>query len=215
MAFRREPKLSWLSVYPVEKEVEGWDAGEDKAVYVNMGGGIGHQCRQFKEKYPGVKGRVVLQDLPHSIDKALDTPGVENCVHNFFEPQPITGKPPFLPCPPFHLPPLTLSRTGAKFYFLRGVLHNHPDHKVRQLLLNVKAAMSSDSVLLIDEMVLPESGVNAYAAAMDLTMMAAFASTERSEKMWRKIIEDVGMRLVKTWPYNEVSYESVMDVRLA
>ncbi|KAI0476620.1 S-adenosyl-L-methionine-dependent methyltransferase [Xylariaceae sp. FL0804] len=193
MALRREPELSWLTVYPVEDETRGLSADPQRPVYVNMGGGVGHQCAQFKQRYPDVPGRVVLQDLEHSIAKALPTPGVENLVHNFFEPQPIKG---------------------AKFYFLRGVLHNHPDHKVRTVLEHVKAAMAHDSVLLIDEMVLPETGVNAYATSMDLTMMSAFASCERSEPHWRQLIADVGLKLVKLYRYNPVSYESVMDVRL-
>ncbi|KAH7325878.1 S-adenosyl-L-methionine-dependent methyltransferase [Stachybotrys elegans] len=191
MAFRREPTLSWLTVYPVEEEAKDWPA--DRPLYVNIGGGIGHQSAQFKEKYPDLAGRVVLQDLPHSIEKALPTPGVENMVHNFFEPQPIKG---------------------AKFYFSRGVLHNHPDHKVKKLLENTKSAMTSDSVMLLDEMVLPETGVNAYAATMDIVMMAAMSSSERTEAQWRKILDDVGLKLVKTYTYNPVSYEAVMDVRL-
>lgn len=90
MAFRREPKLSWLTVYPVEQETHGWDDAS-RPIYVNIGGGIGHQCAQFKEQYPNLPGRVILQDLPHSIAKAMPTPGVENMAHNFFEPQPIKG----------------------------------------------------------------------------------------------------------------------------
>ncbi|RYP63793.1 hypothetical protein DL769_006859 [Monosporascus sp. CRB-8-3] len=191
MAFRREPQFSWLELYPVLEEAKG--ITPERALYVNIGGGIGHQCAQFKDRYPDIPGRVILQDLPHSIEKALQIPGVENLSHNFFDPQPIKG---------------------AKFYFIRGVLHNHPDHNVRQLLENTKAAMGPDSVLLIDEMVLPESGVNSYAAAMDLTMMAAFASMERTEAQWRKILRDVGLELKKTYNYNPVSYESVMDIRL-
>ncbi|RYO96762.1 hypothetical protein DL763_003038 [Monosporascus cannonballus] len=179
MALRREPQVSWLGVYPVPAEAKG--STPERALYVNIGGGIGHQCAQFKDRYPDIPGRVILQDLAHSIEKALQTPGVENLVHNFFDPQPIKG---------------------AKFYFIRGVLHNHPDHKVRQLLENTKAAMGPDSVLLIDEMVLPESGVNSYAAAMDLTMMAAFASMERTEAQWRKILKDVGLELKMTYNYN-------------
>jgi hypothetical protein len=70
------------------------------------------------------------------------------------------------------------------------VLHNHPDHKIRQLLLRTKAAMTQESVMLLDEMILPEENVNAHAACMDLTMMAAFASAERSEPQWKAIIED-------------------------
>lgn len=93
MAARREPELSWLSVYPIEKELQGWTAKDsDKVVYVNVGGGIGHQCKQFREKYPKVPGRVILQDLPHSIAKALPTEGVENMPHDFFQPQPIKGE---------------------------------------------------------------------------------------------------------------------------
>ncbi|KAJ2999001.1 hypothetical protein NUW58_g141 [Xylaria curta] len=191
MALRRKPEISWLSVYPVEKEAAG--CGNTRPIYVNIGGGIGHQCAQFKDKYPALAGRVILQDLPHSISNALPTPGVENMAHDFFEPQPVKG---------------------AKFYFTRGVLHNHPDHKVRLLLENIKSAMATDSVILLDEMVLPEVGVNPYAAAMDLVMMSAFAGMERTESQWRRIMECVGLKLVKTYVYNAASYESVMDVRL-
>lgn len=93
MALRRSADVSWLSVYPVEEETTDWH-DPTRPLYVNMGGGIGHQCAQFKERYPHLPGRVILQDLPHSIAKALPTPGVENMAHDFFEPQPVKG--PFL-----------------------------------------------------------------------------------------------------------------------
>ncbi|KAI1878223.1 hypothetical protein JX265_002592 [Neoarthrinium moseri] len=192
MASRRLPEKSWLNVYPVEGECAGWTA--DKPLYVNIGGNIGHQCAEFKEKYPHIPGRVILQDLPYSIDNALLTPGVENLVHNFFEPQPIKD---------------------AKFYFLRRVLHNHPDHRVKQILEHTKSAMTSESVLLIDEVTLPETGVRFDAANDDLTMMAVFASAERSERHWSGLFAEVGLRLVKTYIYNAPVYECVMDVRLA
>jgi hypothetical protein len=90
MALRRKPDLSWLSVYPVVEETRSWDP--ERPVFVNVGGGVGHQCAQFKEKFPDVPGRVILQDMPHSIAQALPTPGVENMVHDFFQPQPVKGK---------------------------------------------------------------------------------------------------------------------------
>jgi hypothetical protein len=192
MALRRGSNESWLTVYPVEEVTKGWSA--DKAVYVNIGGSIGHQCAQFKETYPQVPGRVILQDLAHSIAQALPTPGVDNMVHNFWDPQPVLG---------------------AKLYYMRAVLHNHPDHKVSKLLRLTKEAMGPDSILLIDEMILPETGVNADAATLDLTMMGAFASAERTETDWRALVEGAGLRLVKTYVYNKANYESVMDVRLA
>ena len=93
MALRRQPEQTWLTVYPVSDEVQGWDARDNtRAIYVNIGGGIGHQCAQFKAKYPDLPGRVVLQDLPHTVAQALQTPGVENMGHDFFEEQPVKGK---------------------------------------------------------------------------------------------------------------------------
>lgn len=89
MASRRQPELSWLTVYPLTEQAK--DCDPSRPVYVNIGGGIGHQCAEFKEKFPNLPGRVILQDMPHSIAKALPTPGVENMVHDFFTPQPIKG----------------------------------------------------------------------------------------------------------------------------
>lgn len=103
---------------------------------------------------------------------------------------------------------------GAKFYHLRGVLHNHPPHKVRKLLENTKAAMTEDSIILIDEMIFPESKLHYDAASIDVTMLTAFASMERTEAQWRQTLSEAGLELVKKYTYNEVSYESVMDVRL-
>ena len=76
-------------MYPVEAEAAGWSP--DKPLIVDIGGGIGHQCVQFKKAFPDLPGRVILQDLPHSIARAMETPGVENMAHNFFELQPVKG----------------------------------------------------------------------------------------------------------------------------
>lgn len=97
---------------------------------------------------------------------------------------------------------------------MRGVLHNHPPHKVRRLLENTKSAMTSDSILLIDEMILPETGTHVDAASMDITMLSAFAGMERTEAQWRSLIEDVGLRLEAIYAYNPVSHEHVLDLRL-
>ena len=59
---------------------------------VDVGGGHGHQCAQLGKKYPNLLGRLVLQDLPESINKLAPIEGVRAEVHNFFEKQPITGK---------------------------------------------------------------------------------------------------------------------------
>lgn len=91
MKLCRHATVSWLTVYPVLDEVQTWNDSE-RAVFVNIGGGVGHQCAEFRQKFPDVPGKVILQDLPHSIAAALSTPGVENMVHDFFNPQPVKGK---------------------------------------------------------------------------------------------------------------------------
>lgn len=97
---------------------------------------------------------------------------------------------------------------------MRGVLHNHPPHKVRKLLENIKSAMVPDSILLVDEMILPEAGTHVDAASMDLTMLSAFAGMERTEAQWRSIIDKVGLSLRAIYVYNPLSHEGVMDLRL-
>jgi len=97
---------------------------------------------------------------------------------------------------------------------MRGVLHNHPPEKLRQILENTKAAMGPQSVLLVDEQVLPEERVNFIAACIDITMLSAFASMERTEQQWGEVFKDGGLELVRTFVYNSVNYENLMDVRL-
>lgn len=103
---------------------------------------------------------------------------------------------------------------GAKFYFMRGVLHDHPQHLVDKILENTRAAMKAESILLVDEMILPDTRVSARVAAIDLTMLTARGGMERTEAQWRQTFEAAGLQLVKTYSYNPASYESVMEVRL-
>ena len=90
MALRRDVKQSWLGLYPVAEKTADWDP--ERPVFVDVGGSIGHQCAHFKQAFPDIPGRVILQDLEHSIANALPTPGVEKMVHDFFRPQPVLGR---------------------------------------------------------------------------------------------------------------------------
>lgn len=89
MAVQREGLPTWLSVYPVNEETKGWNP--ENPVFVDVGGGIGHQCLALKTKYPQLPGRVVLQDLSMALKHAIPMQNVEVLVHDFFEPQPIKG----------------------------------------------------------------------------------------------------------------------------
>ena len=63
----------------------------ERAVFVDIGGAIGVKCAEFKQKFPNVPGRVILQDMLFAIEHAIPTPNVEKMVHDFMTPQPIKG----------------------------------------------------------------------------------------------------------------------------
>jgi len=187
MAARRVKMTTWLSVFPIQEKAEHWH--DDEPVFVDVGGGIGHQCAELKARYPGIKGRVILQDLPHSIEQALPTAGVEKMSHDFFLPQPIHG---------------------AKLYYMRGILHDFPDDKCQLILKNIISTMAKDSMILIDEMVLPESHVHWQATQIDLTMMCALASMERTEAQWKTLLASVGLKIEDIMVHTPACYESVI-----
>ena len=94
MTVQRGEMPDWLSVFPVEAECTDLSSSSsaDRAIFVDVGGSVGHQCAAFKSKFQRLPGRVILQDLPGALEHALPTQGVEKMVHNFFEPQTVQGK---------------------------------------------------------------------------------------------------------------------------
>lgn len=72
-------------------------------------------------------------------------------------------------------------------------------------------AMGKDSVLLIDEIVLPNAHVDWHVTSIDLSMMCAFGARERTETQWLEILESVGLKITKKLTYKPAVYESVME----
>lgn len=72
-------------------------------------------------------------------------------------------------------------------------------------------AMGKGSVLLIDEMVLPDTHVDWQVTSIDLSMMCAFGARERTETQWLELLASVGLKLVKKLIYKPAVYESVME----
>lgn len=80
---------TWLDVYDISKHCEG--SGPEDVIFVDIAGGIGHQCALLKAKLPELKGRLVLEDLPMVISQAISTPGVESFGIDMWQGQPIKG----------------------------------------------------------------------------------------------------------------------------
>ncbi|KAF7891941.1 hypothetical protein EAF00_008243 [Botryotinia globosa] len=64
---QRAGAMTWLFAFPFMKELGDF---QNKAVFVDIGGGFGHQCILVKETFPELSGN-----------------GVESIMHNLFEPQ--------------------------------------------------------------------------------------------------------------------------------
>ena len=68
-------------------------SGEDSAVmFVDVGGGYGHEVQEIKKRYPDLPGRMILQDLPETISQITAAPNTEAMAYNFFTPQLIRGE---------------------------------------------------------------------------------------------------------------------------
>ncbi|KAJ0415149.1 S-adenosyl-L-methionine-dependent methyltransferase [Aspergillus carlsbadensis] len=167
----------WFEYYPVEAKLRV-DKPSD-VVLIDIGGNTGGDVTTFKKRFPDLPGRVILQDLPSVIEGAQTSPaGVEAMGHDFFTPQPIKG---------------------AKAYYLRLVVHDWPDKQAKIILEHIRDAMTPDSILLLNETLVPESGVPLYDAEMDMTMMVVFGSLNRTEAQFRELLDSVGFGVSKVW----------------
>lgn len=93
MASRRMDNLpQWFDVYPVSETVTNLRNGSDEVLIVDIGGGPGQELANFHERYPDIPGRLVLQDLPLTLNGIETLPSkVEAMKYDFFDPQPIKG----------------------------------------------------------------------------------------------------------------------------
>lgn len=146
-----------------------------------MGGNTGQDILGFHKAHPNLPGRLIIQDLPATI-QSLDTAKlepVEAMAHDFFTPQPVKG---------------------AKAYYMKMVLHDWPDTQCREILSNIKPAMErGHSKILINEIVIPETGADWFATSVDMLMMVTHSAAERRENDWRELLESVGLKIVKIW----------------
>jgi demethylsterigmatocystin 6-O-methyltransferase len=88
MTVQRAGALNWLSAFPFKEELGDF---QGQTVFIDIGGGFGHQCIAVMGAFPELTGKIVLQDLPQTLAHVPEIDGVEATVHNFFEPQIVKG----------------------------------------------------------------------------------------------------------------------------
>jgi len=209
MSAQREGRAYWLDLYPLEEKLLGKACDDmNEVLFVDMGGALGSEIRELQRGYPALKGRMILQDLPQTIEHVSEGPRLEAMVHDLFTPQPIKGSICLNPQP---CPANTISRIGARIYYLRNILHDWPTPFARHILEHIHFAMTLGiSRLLINKLVVPLQGGGLFAPHSDLNMMSICAGMERTEAQWRELLGSVGLDIVGIWT-GEVGSESLIE----
>ncbi|KAJ5650862.1 uncharacterized protein N7484_004585 [Penicillium longicatenatum] len=174
-SYRRGEK-SWFEFFPVKEKLHSEDPSS--VLLVDVGGCHGKDLQIFHEKFPGLSGRLILQDLPHVIETGDIPACIEAQGYSFFDEQPVKG---------------------AKAYYLRNVLHDWPDQQVVQILSRIREAMSPSSLLLIEEKAMPEMNVPLMATIGDMSMMVSFAAAERTKNEYCDLLKEAGLELSGFW----------------
>ena len=136
MSGQRMDRKDWFDFFPVNEILlnDADTSRPEAALLVDVGGGEGHDAEAFCRHFPHHPGKIILQDLPPTIDNIqpgqLD-PAVVRMKHDFFAPQPVRD---------------------ARAYYFRTIFHDWPDQDCIAIMKHTAAAMKKDySKLLIFE----------------------------------------------------------------
>jgi demethylsterigmatocystin 6-O-methyltransferase len=78
-------------LYPVQSLADTYNAAVSPVMFVDVGGGYGQKAIALKNDFPDLPGKIIVQDLPMTIDRAPKVDGIDFAVHDFFTEQPIKG----------------------------------------------------------------------------------------------------------------------------
>ncbi|KAB8222891.1 S-adenosyl-L-methionine-dependent methyltransferase [Aspergillus novoparasiticus] len=191
---KRHYGVEWFEIFPVLDKLQ---VPPERVAFVDVGGGVGHDVTALKTRFPQLPGKYIVQDLPQVIDNIKEPlgEGISAVKINMFEGQPIQG---------------------AKAYHMRTVLHDWPDKPALEALRHIRKAMARDSILLINEHVMPEgANVPALSATLDLHMMEVFSALERTEKQWVDLLEKAEFKVTQVWRSDADFRTAVFEATLA
>lgn len=195
MRVQREGRPVFFDALNFEKRF-AQNATSETILFVDIGGATGPQSRTLRERFPNLPGRILLQDRPEVAEKwksDLATVNIEAEVHDIFAPQPVKG---------------------ARVYYLRNIFHAWGDEICTKILVNAKAGLTEDSVLLIDEIVLPERNATPQGAEHDMEVMICAGGIERTYAQWETLLAAAGLKIREVVNYDEEFEDSVLIVSL-
>lgn len=200
------------------------DRKDGRVMLVDVGGGMGHQCVDIRKHNPDIEGKFITQDLPFIQDMIsnrdeLDELNIETMPHDFMKEQPVKN---------------------AKIYYLRNVIHNckcccrvienetldgskkkelvliaqliniGQDKPSKVILSSIKEAMASDSIVIIDDVVMPQVGASWKQTSMDIAMMTMLAAVERTADHFGRLLAEVGLEIRDIWTYDDEFGDSLI-----
>ncbi|KAF9882209.1 hypothetical protein CkaCkLH20_00245 [Colletotrichum karsti] len=181
----------WMDIFPHQALVA--ESEPSLPLFVDVGGGIGHDLMRLYNTYPEAASRLYLADLPEVVASNIVPEAVNKVGYNFFTPQPVKH---------------------AKVYYLHHIIHDWSDEPARKILEMQKSAMKPGySKLLIHDQILDDEKSQMYTAAFDIAMMVYLAGQERTEKQWLALLDSVGLKVVKFWNKPPDNF-SVIEVEL-
>lgn len=189
MAAQRMGQRSvWDGKVPMHDfELSESDKANDRPVFCDVGGGFGHQCMDLRKHNPHIEGRLITQDLPLVNDMIGNKPelsrmGIETMPHDFMSPQPVQH---------------------AKVYYLRNVIHNWQDEPSKVILSHIREAMAADSIVIVDDVVMPKTHATWKQTSMDIAMMTMLAAVERTADHFQRLLVEVGLKIRDIWTYDD------------
>ncbi|PQE06880.1 Trichodiene oxygenase protein [Rutstroemia sp. NJR-2017a BVV2] len=202
MRVQREGRPLFFDALDFQKRF-GQNTTSSTVLFVDVGGSTGPQSRTLRQRFPDLPGRVILQDRPEVIDQAkadLASARIEAEVHDIFTPQPIKGS------TVEETSQLTFSsshRKGARAYYLRNIFHAWEDATCLKILENAKVGLTDQSVILIDEIVLPERDATTQGAQHDIEVMICVGGIERTKAQWERLLNSAGLKILEVVNYDK------------
>jgi hypothetical protein len=155
-----------------------------KVTLVDVGGSVGHVSCELARAYPEMT--FVVQDLPELVEPFAKTcpaelkSRVSFVAHDFFEEQPVKG---------------------ADVYFLKHILHDWSDPWAAKIIRALIPAMNKGAKIILLEGIVPPAGkapppVSRLMSALDMQMLVALNSKERTVEQWQGLFKLADERLV-------------------
>jgi hypothetical protein len=159
---------------------------------MDVGGGSGELIGAVAKQYPDIRGTVF--DLPRCADTAnnhLKRVGVSDralfVAGDFFETIPAV----------------------AEAIILKSIIHDWNDDRSRLILQNCRQALPENGTLLLVERIMPESPTvtdeDKANAMSDLNMLRGPGGLERTEKEYRRLLNESGLHPASIYPAGRFS----------